>query len=162
MAFQLPWRPLLQSANDVPRIALAPSFPLVGVPSNSIIILSNRLCSNTSNQQPRSYFGVHVLHRLQHALCLNIFFLSPSRSSTASWVPVDAPEGTAARPNAPDSVTTSTSIVGLPRLSRICRRECFQLSSYWVLFYGLTIEYGLHAFCNIRPDHRKKFVKEIS
>src|SRR5262249_49109303 len=48
------------------------------------------------------------------------FDLSPSRSSTASWAPVEAPEGTAARPMAPLSKVTSTSTVGLPRLSRIC------------------------------------------
>ena len=50
----------------------------------------------------------------------------PSRSSTASCTPVDAPEGTAARPNAPDPSCTSTSTVGLPRESRIwrpCTRE---------------------------------------
>ena len=45
----------------------------------------------------------------------------PSRSSTASNSPVEAPEGTAARPRAPESSTTSTSTVGLPRESRIWR-----------------------------------------
>src|SRR5438132_11808449 len=48
-------------------------------------------------------------------------FLSPSRSSIASFSPVDAPDGTAARPRAPLSNTTSTSTVGFPRESRICR-----------------------------------------
>src|SRR6516165_4198130 len=47
--------------------------------------------------------------------------LSPSRSSTASCAPVEAPEGTAARPRQPSSSTTSTSTVGLPRESRISR-----------------------------------------
>src|SRR5690606_33402104 len=46
---------------------------------------------------------------------------SPSGSPTASWAPGEAPEGTAARPKAPDSSTTSTSTVGLPRESRISR-----------------------------------------
>src|SRR4051794_29362090 len=45
----------------------------------------------------------------------------PSRSSVASNSPVDAPEGTAARPQAPDFRATSASTVGLPRLSRIWR-----------------------------------------
>ena len=49
------------------------------------------------------------------------FVLSPSRSSQASWTPVLAPLGTAARPNEPSASSTSTSTVGLPRLSRICR-----------------------------------------
>src|SRR5882672_12901828 len=39
----------------------------------------------------------------------------------ASRVPVDAPEGTAARPLTPDSSSTSASTVGLPRESRISR-----------------------------------------
>ena len=43
--------------------------------------------------------------------------LSPSRNSTASYSPVDAPDGTIARPNAPLSVNTSTSTVGFPRES---------------------------------------------
>src|SRR5215467_3230447 len=47
--------------------------------------------------------------------------LSPSLSSSASRSPVDAPEGTAARPNAAPSNATSTSTVGLPRESRISR-----------------------------------------
>src|SRR2546423_11372518 len=48
-------------------------------------------------------------------------FLSPSRSSTASCSPVDAPLGTAAVPLAPLARVTSVSTVGLPRLSRISR-----------------------------------------
>src|SRR5664280_1159848 len=48
-------------------------------------------------------------------------FLSPSRSSTASLAPVEAPDGTAARPTEPSTSTTSTSIVGLLRESRIWR-----------------------------------------
>jgi hypothetical protein len=47
--------------------------------------------------------------------------LSPSRSSIASREPVEAPEGTAARPMTPDSSRTSASTVGLPRESRISR-----------------------------------------
>ena len=43
-----------------------------------------------------------------------------SRSSTASYMPVDAPDGTAAR-NQPLCVITSHSTVGLPRESRIWR-----------------------------------------
>src|SRR5205823_3260815 len=50
------------------------------------------------------------------------------RSSTASWAPVEAPEGTAARPVAPSSRLTSTSTVGLPRLSRISRACRWEIS----------------------------------
>src|SRR3990172_6237904 len=48
-------------------------------------------------------------------------FLSPSRSSIASFSPVEAPDGTAARPQAPLSSVISASIVGFPRESKICR-----------------------------------------
>src|SRR5262245_3258790 len=39
----------------------------------------------------------------------------------ASCSPVDAPDGTAARPSAPEARRTSTSTVGLPRESMISR-----------------------------------------
>src|SRR5258708_27955747 len=45
--------------------------------------------------------------------------LSPSRNSTASCSPVDAPDGTAARPMLPSARNTSASTVGLPRESKI-------------------------------------------
>ena len=45
--------------------------------------------------------------------------LPPSRNSTASNAPVDAPLGTAALPIKPLSRTTSTSTVGFPRESNI-------------------------------------------
>ena len=48
------------------------------------------------------------------------WLLSPSRSSTASWMPVEAPDGTAAR-KVPLCVVTSASTVGLPRESTIWR-----------------------------------------
>ena len=47
--------------------------------------------------------------------------MSPSRNSTASLVPTEAPDGTAALPKTPDSNNTSSSTVGLPRESRISR-----------------------------------------
>src|ERR1700732_4743141 len=54
--------------------------------------------------------------------------LSPSRNSSASCSPVDAPDGTAARPTAPDVSVTSASTVGFPRESitwRACTRVIF-------------------------------------
>ncbi len=51
----------------------------------------------------------------------------PSRSSTASNAPVDAPEGTMARPRAPLSRVTSTSTVGLPRESMTCRPTMYSM-----------------------------------
>ena len=46
---------------------------------------------------------------------------SASCSSRASCEPLEAPDGTAARPNAPESGAISTSTVGFPRESRISR-----------------------------------------
>ena len=40
--------------------------------------------------------------------------VSPSLNSTASKLPVDAPDGTIATPENPPSVTTSTCTVGFP------------------------------------------------
>ncbi len=50
---------------------------------------------------------------------LPLYLFSPSLSSSASCLPVDAPDGTCALPKAPDSVIQSTSIVGFPLESRI-------------------------------------------
>src|SRR3954468_21506284 len=54
----------------------------------------------------------------------------------ASREPVDAPDGTAARPMVPDSSSTSHSTVGLPRLSRISRPTMSTMaliqSSSWI------------------------------
>src|SRR6056297_2074065 len=48
---------------------------------------------------------------------------SVAGSSMASYSPVEAPLGAAARPKPPDSVRTSASTVGFPRESRTRRRE---------------------------------------
>jgi len=58
-------------------------------------------------------------HRSAHAAPFQA--LPPSRSSCASWEPVDAPEGTDERPKLPSARRTSTSTVGRPRESRIWR-----------------------------------------
>src|SRR6185369_8510077 len=65
--------------------------------------------------------------------------LSPSRSSIASREPVDAPEGTAARPITPLSSSTSHSTVGLPRLSRISRPTISTMALIHTPFPGLRI-----------------------
>ena len=64
--------------------------------------------------------AVHVSDGLRRRPCRPTR-TPPSRSSTASCTPVDAPDGTIARPNAPDSSRTSTSTVGLPRESSTWR-----------------------------------------
>ena len=53
--------------------------------------------------------------------CRRSGLASPSRSSSASNAPVEAPDGTAARAIVPSSRPISTSTVGFPRESRISR-----------------------------------------
>src|SRR4029077_4371212 len=79
-------------------------------------------------------------------------FGSPSRSSTASCSPVEAPLGTAARPAAPLDKVTSASIVGLPRLSRISR-AC---TAMIVLMVARTLAVrGVRVNARFEPNHRR-------
>ena len=109
----------LATASEIPKIELAPNLDLFGVPSKSIIFLSISAWLNTDIPKTASD---NILLTFFTALetPLPIKDEPPSRSSTASCSPVDAPEGTAALPKYPFSVVTSTSTVGLPRESKIC------------------------------------------
>src|SRR5437867_4097130 len=105
-------------AIETPRIAFAPSLALFFVPSIEIMSWSSRDCSVAS--WPTSA-GAMILFTLSTAFRTPLpryRFLSPSRSSSASCSPVDAPDGTMARPRTPSSRTQSTSTVGFPRESR--------------------------------------------
>ena len=108
----------LATAIDTPRIAFAPSLPLFGVPSSSMRVLSRPTWSKASH--PRIFsamisFTFSTAFRVPLPRYLD---LSPSRSSTASCTPVDAPDGTIALPMEPSSSSTSTSTVGFPLESR--------------------------------------------
>src|ERR1041384_6838823 len=77
---------------------------------------------------------------------------SPSRSSTASCSPVEAPLGTAARPAAPLDSVTSASMVGLPRLSRISR-AC---TAMIVLMMARTLAVGaVRVNARLEAHHRR-------
>ena len=130
-------------------MALAPSLLFVGVPSSSSILLSIARWLNTLS--PMSA-GAIILLTFSTALRVPLpryLFLSPSRSSSASFSPVLAPEGTAARPKTPFSRTTSTSTVGLPRESRISRPTIFlivislklKITRYKDIFLSNTKQY---------------------
>src|SRR5579862_4931230 len=54
--------------------------------------------------------------------------LSPSRFSTASCAPVDAPDGTIASSTAPKLVATDTATVGLPRESSTSRARTLSMN----------------------------------
>ena len=98
---------------------LAPSLPLLGVPSNAF---SRRSIAAWSDGSIPATAGaiVELTFRTAPKTPLPRYrVLSPSRSSTASCWPVDAPEGTAALPEMPEVSSTSTSTVGFPLESRI-------------------------------------------
>ena len=107
------------TARETPRMALAPNFALFGVPSNSIIVWSIKFCSKTDVPTNSSAITVFTFSTALRTPLPRKFF-PPSRNSTASNLPVEAPDGTAALPNTPFSVTTSTSTVGFPLESKIC------------------------------------------
>ena len=116
------------TAKDTPRTALAPRLRLFGVPS-SLRSFSSR--ARWSRADMPATAG--AIFSLTLATAVRTPFppkraLSPSRSSTASWAPVLAPEGTAARPREPSSRMTSTSTVGLPRESKTSLARAFLMS----------------------------------
>src|SRR5262245_33178412 len=80
-----------------------------------------KLCSEASRPMMDSEISVLMCSTALSTPLPPYRVLSPSRSSSASREPVDAPDGTAARPITPDSSNTSASTVGLPRESRISR-----------------------------------------
>jgi hypothetical protein len=108
------------AASDAPRIAFAPIRPLFGVPSSASSVASNARWSSASRPTTAGAISVLTLATALETPLPSHDPLSPSRSSTASNCPVEAPDGTAARPNAPEASSTSTSTVGLPRESRTC------------------------------------------
>ena len=91
------------------------------MPSRVRIALSMARWSFTSMPRITSAMALLTCSTALYTLLPPYTALSPSRSSTASWTPVDAPLGTAARPKPPSVVVISTSTVGLPRESRIWR-----------------------------------------
>ena len=114
----------LATANDTDRIALAPKLDLLSVPSRSNITWSTPCWSAAS--WPISDGAIRSLTLATACETpLPIKRSPPSRSSSASAAPVEAPLGTAARPNEPSSSSTSVSTVGLPRESRIQRAWIF-------------------------------------
>src|SRR5215469_15222853 len=105
---------------DTPMMAFAPIRDLPGVPSKSISAWSTSRWSSASWPRIASRNSSSLRLSTARVTPLPPYSLPPSRSSTASNAPVDAPLGTPARPKDPSSRTTSTSRVGFPRESRIC------------------------------------------
>ena len=109
---------VLATAIETPKIALAPNLDLFSVPSNWINALSIPTWSKTSNPINASEIISLTLLTAVKVPFPRYLLLSPSLSSTASWIPVDAPDGTIALPIVPSSVVTSTSTVGFPLESK--------------------------------------------
>src|ERR671939_457511 len=72
----------------------------------------------------------------------------------ASKAPVEAPDGTAARPVLPSSRPTSTSTVGLPRESRISRATTTSMDGTSISFLDVTLEVrgGVPYGCALRLE----------
>ena len=107
------------SAIEVPTVALAPSRLLFAVPSRSIIAWS--VSASEAHGRPRSKSASSPLtDATAPSTPLPSYRAgSPSRRSTASRDPVDAPDGTPARAVVPSASRTDTASVGRPRESRI-------------------------------------------
>jgi hypothetical protein len=93
---------------------------LLGVPSSSIRRRSSAcLIGGVRAEQRLAISPLTLATALLHALAE----VAPRRRAVRSprALPVEAPEGTAARPNGAGSSRTSASTVGLPRESRISR-----------------------------------------
>src|ERR1700728_2254058 len=78
------------------------------------------LVARIAPEERRLEHGVGVLDRLEHTLAAVTVRILIAQLD-GSRVPVEAREGAAARPSAPESSITSASSVGLPRESRISR-----------------------------------------
>ncbi len=74
---------------------------MFGVPSSSISFSSSAFCSSAFMPRTASKISPFTF-ATAFVTALPPKASPPSRSSTASWTPVEAPDGTAARPWAPD------------------------------------------------------------
>src|SRR5438105_9752989 len=108
------------TASDTPRMALAPRRDFPSVPSSSISRASMSRCDSAGMPVTASAISPLTLATAV-STPLPPKRSPPSRSSRASWAPVEAPLGTAARPRAPELNSTSTSTGGWPRESVISR-----------------------------------------
>ena len=107
------------AAIDTPTIALAPSRSRVGVPSKATSAASNSAWSAQARPPTRSAISPVTEPTARSTPEPPYRAGSPSRSSTASRTPVDAPDGTPALPVRPSVDRSSTYKVGRPRESRI-------------------------------------------
>ena len=111
------------SAIELPTVALAPSLLLLAVPSRSIMAWSASASEAQGRPQSRSRISVLTEVTAPRTPLPSYRSGSPSRRSTASREPVEAPDGTPARASVPSASRTVTASVGRPRESRISRAD---------------------------------------
>ena len=107
------------SAMEVPTVALAPSLLLFAVPSRPIMAWSASASDAQDRPRSRPEISVFTAATAPSTPLPSYRAGSPSRRSTASRDPVDAPDGTPARACVPSASRTVTASVGRPRESRI-------------------------------------------
>src|SRR5512133_145433 len=102
--------------------AFAPSRALLGVPSSSTMARSSSTRSATA-------LAISVSTARQAAVTPRPPYRegSPSRRSTASCSPVEAPDGTWVIPTPPPRSVARAATVGRPRLSRICQAASWSM-----------------------------------
>ena len=118
----------LAAAIETARIALAPSLDLSLVPSASSIALSTAYISEASSPVTASLITVLIFSTALSTPFPRYLDLSPSRSSSASNSPVDAPLGAVPLPTVPSARYTSASTVGFPLESNISLPTTFSIS----------------------------------
>ena len=107
---------------------IGPSRDLFSVPSSATQSQINMgLLGGVHTGQRRQNFAVHRIHRFLNTFA-EIALLVAVAQFDGLIAPVEAPDGTPARPVLPSSRTTSTSMVGLPLLSRISRPIMSQIA----------------------------------
>ena len=103
-------------------MALPPSRLLFGVPSSAIRMRSTAAWSAASVPRKAAAISPEILACARRT-SRPPKAAPPSRRSSASPEPVEAPAGAMARPRAPPASVTSASTVGRPRESQT-RRPC--------------------------------------
>src|SRR4028119_975048 len=97
---------------ETARIALAPSRDLLSVPSSSTIARSRSSCVSNDRSEKESFKVPLTLAAAFLQPRPPYRFASPSRSSSTSAAPVEAPDGTEAAPTAPPSRSQTPSTAG--------------------------------------------------
>ncbi len=118
----------LAQAIDTASIAFAPSFDLSFVPSAFIIAASIAYISEASIPVMVSAITVFILFTAFSTPLPRYLPLSPSRSSSASNSPVDAPEGAVPLATVPSARVISASTVGFPLESSISLPTTFSMT----------------------------------